>query len=226
MGRFDLDSLIRRLSPVDATSVSNMAAARRQIATAEFDRTTGEVLAKGRSGTEPSWFNDFLRESTERQRRIALEVGREAMANDGVNGMYHRFVAAYPKDTPSTRRHELFHGLVGQARLSRDIGHPSQVSPLIELLAAGGKYPQRSFRGGAFRIAEEIAAHGAGRRRPLSWREAARVAGDYAPGYQDDGGLLHALPAYAVSVSPHLPAAAAILAAGGLGLAASQAGEE
>lgn len=195
-----------------AASLEGLATLRRTLPTAEFDRATGTVRARAYAGAEPVWYSNAHRELVDARRNRAFDVGLETMEDTDVNGMYYRGVAAYPVGNPETRRHELFHGLVGEARLRRKMGSPIASSDLIDRLALAD-YPRGGFRDGAARMAEELAAWGVGMKRPLSWKEASAIAATYAPGYRREHGLMHALPAYAVGVSR--PAAVAALAAGG-----------
>lgn len=204
MGKWDdLITLFGAMSPA-ARPMSGIINARRSIPTAEFNPLTGEVDARGLRFLDHGIGRAMSGEAMENGRRVL------ARHNAGeIDGLYSSLSgAAYPVGDRDTRRHEMFHGMVDMARL-----HGDRISPTVDAMAAVGKLFGDT---GASRIAEELIAHGVGRQRRLSLSEAIGIARAYAPTYRRQGGLMHALPAYAIGYAPE---AAGFAAATGIPVA-------
>lgn len=165
---------------------------RESVPTAEFDRVTGEVVGRGRR------YKRYGIGESAREAEEAAKFGREVMGMPDTLGA-HRYIsgAAYPKGDPSTRRHELFHGMVSQEYFQpgymRGV-RPQEIPSVAAIAAARELAGDNKFLQGAAMLAEEVAAASVGARRPMSLREVRDIAGTYADVWKDRG-KMYAAPA-------------------------------
>lgn len=198
MGKFDdLADAGRKIAALVSPprpNVSNMSRARRLLPVAVVDVDAGTIDARGARmpGGEP-----FLED-------LAEGVGKHLQQNaDTINGVSQGIAGfAYKKGLHGTRRHELFHSMVDHAR-----HYPNEpLTPEIDALASvQNLLGQDGFTGGIGRIAEEVAASrlgkGADRGRALDAYDLSDIGYDYGRTYHKQGGLAHALPAYALGAA-------------------------